>query len=67
MRGERTRQVGMLTLVSPERLVPKDHPIRRMKALADAQLLQLSGVFDQMYAHGAGPRFRRKRCSRRSS
>jgi hypothetical protein len=28
--------VGMLTLIGPERLVPKDHPIRRIKALADA-------------------------------
>jgi transposase len=55
MRGERTGQVGMLTLMSPERLVPKDHPIRRIKALADAQLVQLSGVFDQMYAQRGRP------------
>ena len=32
MRGEVKRQLGMLTLMSPERLVPKDHPIRRIKA-----------------------------------
>ena len=55
MRGERTRQVGMLTLMSPERLVPRDHPIRRIKALADAQLVQLSAVFDQMYAQRGRP------------
>jgi hypothetical protein len=55
MRGERTRQVGMLTLMSPERLVPKDHPIRRIKVLADAQLVQLSGVFDQMCAQRGRP------------
>jgi transposase len=45
----------MLTLMSPERLVPKEHPIRRIKALADAQLVQLSGVFDQMYAQRGRP------------
>ena len=39
MRGERRGQVGMLTLMSPERLVPRDHPIRRIKALADAELV----------------------------
>src|SRR5262252_8613095 len=55
MRGERRGQVSMLTLMSPERLVPKDHPIRRIKALADAQLVQLSGVFDRMYAQGGRP------------
>src|SRR5262249_46174747 len=55
MRGERRRQVGMLTLISPERLVPRDHPIRRIKALADAELVRLSAVFDRMYAQRGRP------------
>ncbi len=55
MRGERRHQVSMLTLMSPERLVPKDHPIRRIKALADAELVRLSPVFERMYAHGGRP------------
>ena len=55
MRGEGRQQVSMLTLMSPERLVPKDHPIRRIKALADAELVRLSSVFDRMYAHGGRP------------
>jgi len=39
----------MLSLVGPEQRVPKDHPIRRIKALADAELVRLSPVFDKMY------------------
>lgn len=55
MRGERQQQVSMLTLMSPERLVPRDHPIRRIKALADAELVRLSPVFDAMYAQRGRP------------
>ena len=55
MRGEAKRQLAMLTLVSPERLVPKGHPIRRIKALADAELVRLSPVFDAMYAQRGRP------------
>lgn len=55
MRGEATRQLGMLTLLSPERLVPQEHPIRRIKALADAELVRLSPVFDAMYAERGRP------------
>ena len=39
----------MLSLVGPEKRVPQDHPIRRIKVLADAELARLSPVFDQMY------------------
>ena len=46
MRGEAERQVPLLTLTTPERRVPQDHPIRRIKALADAELARLSPVFD---------------------
>lgn len=39
----------MLSLVGPEKRVPRDHPIRRIKVLADAELARLSPVFDEMY------------------
>jgi transposase len=42
----------MLSLVSPEQRVPKDHPLRRIKELADAALRALSPTFDEMYAGG---------------
>lgn len=40
----------MLTLKTPEALVPKNHPLRKVKKLADAALKELSPEFDRMYA-----------------
>jgi transposase len=40
----------MLMLMSPETVVPTDHPIRAIKKLADAVLARLSPTFDAMYA-----------------
>ena len=50
MRGEERRQRAMLVVINPEQRVPKGHPLRRIKALADAALAQLSPVFDEMYS-----------------
>ena len=55
MRGEAERQVPMMTLTTPERRVPQDHPIRRIKALADAELARLSPVFETMYSERGRP------------
>jgi transposase len=55
MRGEVERQGTMLTLVQPEQRIPADHPIRRIKALADAELARLSPVFTRMYAARGRP------------
>jgi hypothetical protein len=38
MRGTDTKQSSVLRLISPESLVPAQHPIRPMKKLADATL-----------------------------
>ena len=45
----------MLSIVGPEQRVPKDHPIRRIKALADAALVRLSPVFEAMYSGNGRP------------
>ena len=50
MRGNAARQVEMLTAVTPDALVPKGHPIRRIKPMVDKALAQLSPTFDRMYA-----------------
>jgi transposase len=50
MRGESSKQSSMLFLRSPETLVPKEHPIRAVKALADAALREMSEKLDVMYA-----------------
>jgi transposase len=55
LRGEVERQRTMLTLVQPEQRIPADHPIRRIKALADAELARLSRVFAGMYAERGRP------------
>ena len=50
VRGHVDPQAALFTTVSPEKRVPKDHPIRTIKDLADEQLLELSTVFREMYA-----------------
>src|ERR1043166_2370162 len=54
MRGEDTKQAGF-SLVQPAQRVPKDHPIRRIKEMADTQLKYLSPVFDTMYSSMGRP------------
>src|ERR1700687_837596 len=50
MRGEDGRQRAVLVVINPEQRVPKGHPLRRIKALADATLVQLSPTFDVIYS-----------------
>ena len=50
MRGKAARQATMLTAVTPDALVPRRHPIRRIKPMVDRALAQLSPTFDRMYA-----------------
>src|SRR3990172_1227433 len=50
MRGEETGQTYILTPITPEQLVPLDHPIRAIRAIVDEALGQLSPTFDAMYS-----------------
>jgi transposase len=50
MRGENERQRAILVIFDAEQRVPKGHPLRRIKGLADAALAQLSPLFDRMYS-----------------
>ena len=50
MRGRAKKQASMLAFIDPETLIPADHPLRMIKRFADAALLQLSPLFDEMYA-----------------
>ncbi len=45
----------MLSLVTPEKRVPEDHPLRQVKALAEDALRTLSPVFEQMYSSVGRP------------
>lgn len=55
MRGIDKKQTSMLVLRSPEDFVPKEHPIRRIKQIADEVLRTLWPALDQMYAAGGRP------------
>jgi transposase len=55
MRGEAERQIGMLTLVTPEQRVRDDHPLRRVKPLAGTMLKDLSPTFEKMYSSTGRP------------
>ena len=50
VRGRAKKQASMLAFVDPEALIPADHPLRTIKRVADAALLELSPLFDEMYA-----------------
>ena len=50
MRGEERRQRPTLVVVNAERRIPEDHPLRRIKQLAEAVLKELSPLFDQRYS-----------------
>jgi len=45
----------MLTSLSTEDLIPKDHPIRRIRRIVDEVLEELDGEFDAMYSRIGRP------------
>lgn len=55
MRGRKSSQTTMLSLVTAEQRVPGGHPLRRIKELADAALQALSPDLDAMYAKEGRP------------
>jgi transposase len=55
MRGTDDKQATMFSIVSPERRVAADHPLRRIKAMADEILAGLTKTFDAMYSSVGRP------------
>ncbi len=55
MRGKVERQVTMLSSLTPDQLVPQDHPIRHIKPIVDQAFAELSSVFSRMYAEVGRP------------
>ncbi len=55
MRGIVDPQSNMFALVSPESVVPQNHPVRAIKKLLDQALRDLSPLFDEMYAEIGRP------------
>jgi transposase len=54
MRGLDLQTGSMFSYVSPEALVPPDHPLRPIRVLVNRALERLSGEFDKLYAAGGG-------------
>jgi Transposase domain (DUF772) len=50
MRGAPERQMAMLTTLSPEDVIPAEHPIRRIRTVVDEVLASLDGEFEAMYS-----------------
>jgi transposase len=55
MRGAPKKQSTMFSIKSPGDRVPKDHPLRRVKDLADGALAALSPTFAKMYSGTGRP------------
>ena len=55
MRGQENTQASMFSYVSLEQRVPKDHPLRTLRALVDGILANMSALFDQRYSHTGRP------------
>ena len=50
MRGTDDKQASMFSVISPEKRVAADHPLRGIKRLVDGILADLSPTFDAMYS-----------------
>jgi transposase len=50
MRGTDTKQHMLFSYLSPEARVPRNHPLRPIRKMADQALRELSPVFDELYS-----------------
>lgn len=55
MRGRFEPQPLMIAYLNLDKRVPADHPLRKIKAMADQELRGLSVLFNQMYSHTGRP------------
>ena len=55
MRGKKESQIVMLSSLTPDQLVPQDHPVRLIKPIVERALNELSPIFNQMYAANGRP------------
>jgi transposase len=55
MRGTSEPQPMMIAYINLEKRVPIDHPLRKIKVMADEELQGLSPIFNRMYSHTGRP------------
>jgi transposase len=58
MRGTDKQTAQMLSYLSPEAMVPQDHPLRLIRPLANAALDRLSAAFNKLYSAIGRPSIR---------
>ena len=66
MRGTDHKQSPLFSYVNLEDRIPRDHPLRRVKVLADMVLRSMSAHFDALYAEGGRPSLAPERLLRAS-
>src|SRR5262249_25303657 len=62
MRGDEDGQADVWSYIPLEQRVPADHPLRPMRAMVDAILVELSPQFNNSIPAWAGRRFRPSSC-----
>ena len=55
MRGRNHQQSGIFSYISAEKRVPRDHPLRAIRAMVDVALRNMGPQFDAMYAKVGRP------------
>lgn len=55
MRGDDAKTEAMFYYLSPESMIPEDHPIRPIRRMVDIALADLSPEFDKMYSRIGRP------------
>src|SRR5262252_1078992 len=55
MRGSDEHQEGMFSYISPEKRVPADHPLRRIRTMTDRALQEISPQFSELYSRYGRP------------
>lgn len=55
MRGNEPKTESMFVYLSPDAFVPKEHPLRPIRAMVDAALAELDAEFNALYSHTGRP------------
>jgi uncharacterized protein YdaU (DUF1376 family) len=50
MRETDEKQAWMFSYISAEKRVPKDHPLRAIRTMVDAFLMEMSPAFETLYS-----------------
>jgi transposase len=55
MRGDDKQQAARFSYVRMEQRIPADHPMRRIRSMADRALEMMDAVFDELYSETGRP------------